>query len=63
MVHFSDYQHGRYVLSNEDSDVVQAFLDDGINELKRLGEVQITANFRSLLKGIKINLDVEWVST
>ncbi|MCT7690732.1 MAG: SNF2 helicase associated domain-containing protein, partial [Lactobacillus crispatus] len=28
------------------------------NELKRLGEVQITANFRSLLKGIKINLDV-----
>lgn len=56
--YFSDYQHGRYVLSNEDSDVVQAFLDDGINELKRLGEVQITANFRSLLKGIKINLDV-----
>lgn len=57
-IYFSDYQHGRYVLSNEDSDVVQAFLDDGINELKRLGEVQITANFRSLLKGIKINLDV-----
>lgn len=56
--YFSDYRHGRYVLSNEDSDVVQAFLDDGINELKRLGEVQITANFRSLLKGIKINLDV-----
>ena len=56
--YFSDYQHGRYVLSNEESDVVQAFLDDGINELKRLGEVQITANFRSLLKGIKINLDV-----
>ncbi len=56
--YFSDYQHGRYVLSNEDSDVVQAFLDDGINELKRLGEVQITANVRSLLKGIKINLDV-----
>lgn len=56
--YFSDYQHGRYVLSNEDSDAVQAFLDDGINELKRLGEVQITANFRSLLKGIKINLDV-----
>lgn len=56
--YFSDYQHGRYVLSNEDSDVVQAFLDDGINELKRLGEVQITANFRSLLKEIKINLDV-----
>lgn len=56
--YFSDYQNGRYVLSNEDSDVVQAFLDDGINELKRLGEVQITANFRSLLKGIKINLDV-----
>lgn len=56
--YFSDYQHGRYVLSNEDSDVVQAFLDDGINELKRLGEVQITANFRSLLKGIKISLDV-----
>lgn len=56
--YFSDYQHGRYVLSNEDSDVVQVFLDDGINELKRLGEVQITANFRSLLKGIKINLDV-----
>ena len=56
--YFSDYQHGRYVLSNEDSNVVQAFLDDGINELKRLGEVQITANFRSLLKGIKINLDV-----
>lgn len=56
--YFSDYQHGRYVLSNEDSDVVQAFLDDGINELKRLGEVQIIANFRSLLKGIKINLDV-----
>lgn len=56
--YFSDYQHGRYVLSNEDSDVVQAFLDDGINELKRLGKVQITANFRSLLKGIKINLDV-----
>lgn len=56
--YFSDYQHGRYVLSNENSDVVQAFLDDGINELKRLGEVQITANFRSLLKGIKINLDV-----
>lgn len=57
-IYFSDYQHGRYVLSNEDSDVVQAFLDDGINEFKRLGEVQITANFRSLLKGIKINLDV-----
>ncbi|WP_195922686.1 DEAD/DEAH box helicase [Lactobacillus crispatus] len=56
--YFSDYQHGRYVLSNEDSDAVQAFLDDGINELKRLGEVQITANFRSLLKGIKTNLDV-----
>ncbi len=56
--YFSDYQHGRYVLSNEDSDAVQAFLDDGINELKRLGEVQITANFRSPLKGIKINLDV-----
>lgn len=56
--YFSDYQHRRYTLSNEDSDAIQAFLDDGINELKRLGEVQITANFRSLLKGIKINLDV-----
>lgn len=56
--YFSNYQRGQYTLPNEDADAVQAFLDHGINKLKQLGEVQITANFRSLLKGIKINLDV-----
>lgn len=56
--YFPDFDKGQYLLPNEDADAVADFLDNGLAKLKELGEVQITANFRSLLKGIKINTQI-----
>lgn len=53
--YFTDFDKGQYILPNDDADAVADFFDNGLKKLKELGEVQITANFRSLLKGIKIN--------
>lgn len=55
--YFTDFDKGQYLL-NEDADAVANFLDNGLSKLKKLGKVQITANFRSLLKGIKINAPI-----
>lgn len=56
--YFTDFDKEQYILPNEDADAVADFLDNGLEKLKELGEVQITANFRSLLKGIKINTQI-----
>lgn len=56
--YFTDFDNGQYILPNEDADAVADFFDNGLKKLKELGEVQITANFRSLLRGIKINSQI-----
>lgn len=56
--YFADFDKEQYLISNEDVDAIADFLDHGLEELKQLGEVKITANFRSLLKGIKINAQI-----
>nr|MDF9462385.1 SNF2 helicase associated domain-containing protein [Lactobacillus amylovorus] len=53
--YFTDFDQGQFLLPNDDADAIADFFDNGLKKIKELGEVQITANFRSLLKGIKIN--------
>ena len=53
--YFTDFDQGQFLLPNDDTDAIADFFDNGLKKIKELGEVQITANFRSLLKGIKIN--------
>lgn len=56
--YFSNFKDGQYILPNDDIDALDAFLDNGINDLKQLGEVQITNNFKTLLKGIQTKMEV-----
>lgn len=56
--YFNNFKDGQYILSNDEIDTLDAFLDNGITNLKQLGNVQITANFRTLLKGIKTKMEV-----
>lgn len=55
--YFVDFKEGKYILPNENTDIVADFLDHGIKKLKHIGEVRITANFRSLLRGLKSNME------
>lgn len=55
--YFVDVEDDQYVLPNENTDIVAEFLDQGIKKLKHIGEVRITANFRTLLKGLRSNME------
>lgn len=55
--YFNDFKDNKYVLSNENTDTVADFLDHGIKKLKQIGEVRITTNFRTLLRGLKSNME------
>lgn len=51
-----DVEKDAYLLRMEDSDLVDNFLDDGMEEFEEAGQIEATASFKRLISGMKNQL-------